>query len=219
MLNPADNAYIKTKELKLGRATLNPPFKECVERLRAVFPRVSILNAVHETIPPDNIPRLTVVVEYEREQRTFIGGDFVYDKDKQSRAKEEFKGALTDAAVAGFDTDRLFVIFSDFEGVARLDAAEKIKKAETEKLLKRLKIPSLWTIETIFDRVDFLFLTDDDERRAPEELKERLKREYSALVSQYDEFGYLAERPLYFYFSSKETFERDYQSNWFYYFR
>lgn len=219
MLAPTDQAYIATKKIRLYRASIPSPFRECVARLREAFPGVSILNAVYDLVPPHDIPRLTVVVELEREQRDFIGPDFLYDSNKQTRASKAFEAALSETGATGYETNGLFVIFSDFGRVARYEAAEKVGKADRDSLVKRLQVPSLWTIETILDRVDFMFFTDAQADDAPEELKSRLRLEYSALLARHDEFVYFAERPLHYYFSSKETFDRDYQSSLFYYYR
>jgi len=218
MLSPTDASYIATKKIKLGKAPLKSPFRECVERLRAEFPGVSILNAFHERIPPHNIPRLTVVVEYEEEQRRFFDDVGDYDKEKQERAAAIFREALKAARNDLYGTRELFVIFSDFEGVARIEANARVKEIEIERLRRRMGPDSIWAINRILDRVDFLFYTDAELNGPTSGLKRRLAEAYDALVAPHDEFGYLARRPITPVFSSKETFDRDYASSWFHYY-
>lgn len=219
MLSPSDPVYVATRKIRLGAAKLKPPFKDCVDRLRAAFPGVSILNAFHERIPPDNIPRLTVVVEYDREQQQFLDDIGNYDKEKQEKAAAIFREALKSARNDLFDTKNLLVIFSDFEGVARIEANAKVKEIEMERLRRRMGPDSIWAIKRILDRVDFLFYRDAELSGPTDGLKKRLAGAYAALVAPHDEFGYLAKRPITAVFSSKETFDRDYNSSWFYYYR
>ena len=219
MLSPTDAAYVATKKIKLGKAPLKSPFRECVEKLRAAFPDVSILNAHHERIPPHDIPRLTVVVEYEEEQQRFIDDAGMYDKAKQEKAAAIFRDALKAARNDLFDVNGLFVIFSDFEGVARIEANEKVREIEMERLRRRAGPDRIWAIQRFSDRVDFLFYRDADMGGRSDALKRRLEKAYHALVAPHDEFGYLEKRPIKAVFSSKETFDRDYNSNWFYYYR
>jgi len=218
MLSPSDPAYIATKKIRLGKAPLKPPFKECVENLRAAFPGVSILNAFHERIPPDNIPRLTIVVEYGEEQQRFLDDIGNYDREKQEKAAAIFRDALKAARNNLFETKNLFVIFSDFEGVARIEANEKVKEIEMERLRRKFGPDSIWAIKRILDRVDFLFYRDAELDGPTDGLKKRLADAYAALVAPHDEFGYLARRPITPVFSSKETFDRDYGSSWFNYY-
>lgn len=219
MLSPDDPAYVATKKIRLGKARLKPPFSECVERLRTAFPGVSILNAYHELVPPDRTPRLTVVVEYEEEQQLFFDDVGNYDKSKQTKAAGIFRDALNAARTDLFDTRNLFVIFSDFEGVARIEANEKVREIEMERLRRKMGPDSIWTIRRILDRVDFLFYRDAELNGPTGGLKNRLAEAYNALVAPHDEFGYLAKRPITPVFSSKETLDRDYNGNWLHYYR
>ena len=219
MLSPTDAAYVATKKIKLGAAKLKSPFKECVARLRDAFPGVSILNAWHDVVPPDRLPRLTVVVEYDHEQQFFIDDQGNYDRAKREKAAEIFRDVLKEQRNDLFDADDLFVIFSDFEGVARMEANAKVKEIEMERLRRRMGPDRIWAIERILDRVDFLFYTDTELNGPIDGFKKRLAEGYAALVAPHDEFGYLAKRPVTPVFSSKETFDRDYRSSWFNYYR
>src|SRR3990167_6903966 len=219
MLSPTDAAYVATKKIRLGKAALKSPFKECVEALRAAFPGVSIFNAHYERIAPHDIPRLTVVVDYDEEQQKFFGGRGGYDKAKQAMAAEIFRDAVKAARNDLYDTRDLFVIFSDFEGVARIEANAKVKEIEIERLRRRLAADQIWAVHSFLHRVDFLFHTDAELNGPTDGLKNRLAEGYAALIAPHDEFGYLANRPIAAYFSSKETFDRDYNSSWFNYYR
>lgn len=218
MLSPSDPAYVATKKIRLGKAALKSPFNECVERLRDSFPGVSILNAHYERIPPDRIPRLTVVVEYEEEQQLFFDDIGNYDKAKQEKAAAIFRDALKAARNDLFDTKGLFVIFSDFEGVARIEANGKIKEIELERLRRRLGPDRLWAVHRMLGGVDVFFYTDSDLQGPVDGFKKRFTEAYAALIAQHDEFGYLKRRPIEPVFSSKETFDRDYGSSWYNYY-
>lgn len=218
MLSPTDAAYVATRKIKLGKAPLKTPFKECVAGLRAAFPGVSILNAHYERIPPDGMPRLTVVVEHEAEQELFFDETAMYDKAKQGMAAAIFRDALKAARNDLFDTEGLFVIFSDFEGVARIEANGKIKEIELERLRRKLGPDRIWAIHPMLGGVDVFFYADGDLDGPIDGFKKRFTEAYAALIAPHDEFDYLKQRPITPVFSSKETFDRDYHSSWYNYY-
>lgn len=214
MLSPSDARYVATKKIKLGAAKLKSPFKECVAGLREAFPGVSILNAWHDDVPPQRIPRLTVVVEYDHERRAFIDDQGNYDRTKQEKAAAIFREALKAAPDLHLDAKGLFAIFNDFESVARVEAHEKLKEVELEGLRRRLGRDRVWTICRMFDSVDVFFHVDSGLTELTDRFRQRVAEEYAALLAPHDEFGYFAKRPISIVFSSKETFDRDYQSSW-----
>lgn len=80
--------------------------------------------------------------------------------------------------------------------------------------------PTLWTIKPIFESATFLLYTDDQLKMIEgSNFRRQCIEAYSRELIQHDEFGYFSEKPIHTWFSSKETFERDYEGNWFYFFR
>ena len=50
-------------------------------------------------------------------------------------------------------------------------------------------------------------------------LRSAYDQEYTQLVQPHDEFGYLRKRGVSVSFDSKENFDTNYQSNWYYYYK
>lgn len=50
-------------------------------------------------------------------------------------------------------------------------------------------------------------------------LKQKLKEVYFKLLQQYDEFGYYTLEECGLYFDSKENFDKNFESNWYYYYK
>jgi len=87
-------------------------------------------------------------------------------------------------------------------------------------LKAKLANPDLWEISRCFDSVTFFFYTDAQVKRYEAEgFREKYSREYSLLIEPYDEFGYLRKRGVSASFDSKENFDTNYQSNWYYYYK
>jgi len=51
------------------------------------------------------------------------------------------------------------------------------------------------------------------------DIKEAWAKNYFQLLKQYDEFGYFKEDDFFIYLNSKENFDTNYESNWYYYYK
>jgi hypothetical protein len=216
---PSDQDYQQTKRLKKNGIPLESPFRELAAWVSADY-GVHVLNVVYDTIQPDHRPRLSVVLESHEDAQKFRVPPGNFNEEDQKRVSERFEIILSRQSDLRFKIERLLVIFVAFEPVARIEANECVTKKEIHRLKARLANEDLWEISTCFDQVTFFFYTDAQVKRYEASgLRDLYSKEYSCLVRPYDEFGYLQKRGISVNFDSKQNFDTNYKSNWFYYYR
>ncbi|HSF66558.1 MAG TPA: hypothetical protein VLA67_03910 [Nitrospiraceae bacterium] len=219
MILPSDDNYQETKRLKRSGAPLKSPFKEIAEWIAAEY-RVRILNVVYDTVTYDR-PRLIVILETQKDALKLqdgASGDF--NKIDQRRVHERFETILAEQDDHRFNVEGLFVIFAAFEPVARMEANESVTKEELDRLKLKLNNKDLWEISRLFESVTFFFYTDAQVRKYEAAgLRDLYADEYARLLQAYDEFGYFQKRGVSANFDSKENFDTNYQSNWYYYYK
>ncbi|HEY7673995.1 MAG TPA: hypothetical protein VH867_02110 [Burkholderiales bacterium] len=219
MITPSDVIYQQTKRLKRSGAPLDSPFKEIAEWIAAEY-RVRVLNVVFDAATYDR-PRLIVIADTQGDALKFQNsslGD--YDKIVQKRVQERFETILAEQDDHRFNIDGLFVVFAAFERVARIEANESVTKNDMDQLKAKLNNNDLWGISRLFDTVTFFFYTDAQVKHYEAAgLRDAYAGEYARLVQPHDEFGYLRRRGVLAYFDSKENFDTNYESNWYYYYK
>ncbi len=219
MIMPSDKDYRETKRLKKSGRPLPSPYRELADWIASAY-GVQVLNIRYETVIPDSRPRLNVILEWERDQKKFTDRRGNFDQGKENQIREQFERLLVEQRVREIETERLFVIFSAFERVARIEANEKVTEADLDRLKRALANPDLWHISRLFDSATFFFYTiAQAEGYEVKGLRTPYAEEYLRLVKPHDEFGYVARTGILVTFDSKENFDTNYQSNWFYYYR
>lgn len=220
MITPSDDDYQQTKQIKKSGRTLESPLKELADWFEATY-EVPVLNVFYDTVVPDDRPRLNIVFDKESDALKFRNGPLGnFNKIDQKRVSEQFSSILEQRGRHNIKTKDLFVIFTAFEPIARVEANESVSEKEIDALKKGLGNEDLWKISRLFDSVTFMFYTDDQAKEASQQgLLEKYLHEYSKLVAKYDEFGYHEHRPVSASFDSKENFDTNFQSNWYYYYK
>lgn len=220
VITPTDEDYQQTKRIKRTGVSLGSPFKELAEWIGANYD-VQVLNILYDIVDPGNRPRLSVILETEEDALKFRGGTFGnFHQIDQKRVRERFETILSEQRGHRFNVEWLFVIFVAFEPVARMEANESVTEEEIRRLKARLANKDLWEISRCFDSVTFFFYKDAQVKQYEAAgLKNTYAQEYSRLVEPYDEFGYLKKRGVSVGFDSKENFDTNFQSNWYYYYK
>lgn len=220
MITPLDEDYQQTKRLQKSGAPLESPFKELAGWIAAEY-GVRVLNAVYDTVDPNDRPRLSVILETQEDAMKFQHGAFGdFNKIDQKRVQGHFETILNKQGNHRFNVEGLFVIFSAFERVARIEANESVTENELKQLKVKLNNKDLWEISRLFDVVTFFFYTDAQVKHYEAAgLREAYAREYARVVQPHDEFGYLRRRGVLACFDSKENFDTNYESNWYYYYK
>jgi len=104
MIMPSDIDYKATKQIMLGRATMNPDFRELSDFINRTFD-VKTINIIYDVIDKANRPRLNICFEFEREKQSFNEkkGYFIFDREKQKIIADKFNIYLD--SKANFDNN------------------------------------------------------------------------------------------------------------------
>jgi len=237
MIVPSDKDYIETKLIKRGLTKLKPDFAHLAEWIENQY-SIEVLNVYYDiTTGPHNrpFPRLNIIFENEKDELNFRNGFLGnFDSDKQQLIAGKFEELVNkrnpaNARLSNFlgrtegstyDTKGLLVILDSFEPVARDEANESIPKAEIEELKTELHAPEIWEISRFGSRTTVFYYTDRQAESAKgSALFARLTTRYYQLLKNYDEFEYFDEDSFTLDIDSKENFEKNFESSWFYYYR
>lgn len=197
---------------------------------------VATVNIIHDYID-DHVkgnkrPRLHIIFEFEKDEQKFNGKEYYsYDAKKQSRIAAEFKKLVDDNTESErldfFKNqnsksvwENLWVIYSSFEPIAKIEANEQIAESQIEQLKSKIGNSELWEVSRAFSGVTFFLHTDEQLKKyenSPEQ--KHWKELYLEILKEYDEFGYFNNKNFNIYLDSKENFDDNYESNWFYYYK
>ena len=86
MIMPSDKEYKATKQIMLGKATINFDFRQLADFIDQTF-GVKTINIIYDTFGKEKQPRLNICFEFEREKQSFNDdkGNFNFDNKKQNR--------------------------------------------------------------------------------------------------------------------------------------
>lgn len=217
MIDPDDEEYRETKLIKHGKRTLASPFRDLAAWVEATYPGVVVLNVRCDRVEGGDLHRLSVIVERPAHELVFREGAN-YRASDQARVIAKFRELLFAQRQRSHHLQKLFTIFPAFEEVARIEANWSVTDADILHLEASLDQHSLWKIWPSFDEVTFFFHTDSQlSQSALSGARAQCEEGYRRLTASYDEFGYLAERPITVNFDSKENLDQNYEGNLFLY--
>ena len=215
MIRPSDKSYQDTKKIMLGKEEMNPDFKPLADFIDHKF-NVKVINIIYDTIESGH-PRLEICFEFEHESDSFNINRKRYtafDEKKQQMIAEKFV-QLTDNKK--YNTKDILIIYSAFQPVAMIEAAEKIS---LEKFQKQLDNRDIWTISRLFMGVTIFLYTDEQLKYYESSpIKKEWADRYFDLLKTHDRFGYFHREKFDIYLDSKENFDNNYNSNWMYYYK
>lgn len=220
MIVPSDPDYAETKLVKHGERVLTPLFKELADWIAAAYPGTVVLNIYYDKVASTAkllLPRLNVIFERQDEKKLFCADHGNFDPLKQAAIAAKFKELIRVRREQSFDTNRLLVIFSAFEPVARLEAIGRVQPDQLAQLQNKMNNPAIWQIRGDFGGISVFFYTDAQLKDLQDSLRAECSDAYAEIIKVHDEFGYFQRNPAHVTFESKENFEKTYQGNWFYY--
>jgi hypothetical protein len=217
MIISSDKEYIDTKRFKRGEVKLEKPYSDLASWIEEKYD-VNVLNVIYDIALPVRRPRLQVCVESQDDCDSFRSADdFNFDDTKQKQIIDQF-AHLVRMPSHSIDIEKLFVVFSAFEPIAREEANGKIDESEIESLKSSLGNKELWKIRRSFGGVTFFFYTVNQANTAKKsDLLKTYSSAYFELIKKYDEFNYLTSDNFYVSFDSKENFDKNYKGSWFAY--
>ena len=237
MITKVDKGYKLTKLIKQGKATIDDDFVELRDWIYKTY-NVRPINIIYDLISGYKgklSPRLEIVFEFSKERNVFIKEDINYDQVKQEAINQQFKKILISKGFTleknvwnmlggrvftKYDTNNLFIAFSSFAPVAREEANGSIQTSDIKRLKDEINRTDLWEIATDFQSATVFFYTDSQAKdNEANGLKKNITKRYFDLLKQYDEFDYYKEDEFSIAFDSKENFDTNYESNWYYYYK
>lgn len=238
MILPSDPEYREAREYKEGRRQMVAPFlqlaKWIAEEFDVPMPLQVRLDEPNRKRALDR-PRLDVVFDRKVQASQFDDPElFGFDEAKQERIGTKFLELAHEIGpqspllrILPFrnktplrvsELEDLYVIFSDFETVARVEANAAVSSSDIERLERELRPAGLWKVHRQFEGVVFMFETDAQVAACANNGNgEKCRALYSSLLAPHDRYGYFSQTPIIARFDSKEAFERDYRGNWFFY--
>ena len=220
MITPSDKTYKKTKQIMLGQGKMNIDFKPLADFIDTKF-NVRVINIIYEHIDSKGNPKLDIHFEFEYEKRSFaIKPNEVCSSfnGKKKRIIAEKFGQLAD--IQKYQTKDVWVTFSAFEPIAKIEANESVSREELDKLQKRLDNKDIWTISRFFSGVTFFLHTNEQLKRYENSpLKKEWADKYFEILNVYDKFGYFKRDTFEIYLDSKENFDKNYNGSWWYYYK
>jgi hypothetical protein len=231
MVVPSDKAYIETKQIMLGKAKMNSDFVELANFIDKTF-NVKTINIIYDIINKGKQPRLNICFEFEHEEQIFRDKYRSFYTEKQKVIVEKFNDILKEKKITEkklffvkskynkYKTNKLLVIFSAFEPIAKISAIDNIPQDKIDQLKNDIGNSDLWEISKCFSRVTFFFYTDQQVKQY--EGSDTIKQWFSKffdILEEYNEFKYFNREEFKIYLDSKENFDNNYQSSWFWYYR
>lgn len=231
---PTDKEYKETKKIMLNKAKMNPDFVELANYIDKTF-SVKTINIIYDTFDREKRPRLNICFEFEREKQSFYDNIGNFNSKKQQVIADKFKKSLKEQKIirekrffdflikpknVKYKTDNVWVFFSAFEPIAKIEANESVPQNKIIQLKKELDNEELWEISRAFSGITFFLYTDEQLKRFEKsETRKIWASKYYDILQAYDEFGYFERNNFNIYLDSKENFDNNYDSNWFYYYK
>lgn len=235
MIMPSDKEYTQTKRVILGIDEMKSEFVPLAEWIDKTYD-VKTINIIYDTID-NKTPRIQICFEFEKEKNKFLThGISYFDKPKQKAIGQKFSETIKQQGLsrsnssilnilglnknAIYLTDNVFVIYGAFEPVAKLEATYKITQKQREEFIKSFGNKDIWTISIGFTLPTFFMFTDEKvkEYNKPE-IKSIWEDKYYDFIKPFDEFNYFKRNDIQVFIDSKENFDNNYESNWYYYYK
>ena len=233
---PDDPGFAEALSARRGEQELDPSLRLFADRFTQTF-GVAPLTVTMDSIPQPGsrrlIPQLDILLERSldlRQFRTSPSGNF--DSAKQSLTATLFAASMSHRQLPKrFGLPRwqgrtdwardVFVYFSEFERTAKSAAHEAVSGKELDGFVAALGLgDSFWCTQRLSKEPTVFVNTDAQasQLRNPD-IQRRWGDLYYPLVKRHDEFGYLERAEIFVPVDSRETFDRDFSSNWYYYFK
>lgn len=218
MINFYENDYKSTKKIKLGKDTLNADFAQFADFIYSKY-KTKLLNILFEKLKNSNRYRLSLIVEYRTELINFYRKDYYALSNRIEKAiiAEFRKQIIAQKLEHKYPVDDFFVYVTAFEPVAKDEVTSKIILKEYKKLINNSEI---WEIQNWFSSVIIFLFTDKQVKKyRNSEAKKVWEEEYLKILQPHDTFGYFPSEKFEIHIDSKENFDKNYQSNWYYYYK
>ena len=184
---------------------------------------ISVVLLKYSTInigPQAGRPSLNVIVETDRDYDA-IHKDWLTLKPSVNAAiSKQFALMIAETDSSSYSADAVHITTDNFsEEAMRISTAEFLE-AELESTVDRFAEQGLWTLTAMSREIVAFFFSDNQKDAAKQNgCFELLTDHCFERIAQYDPFRYF-KRPCFpIRMDSKENFDKNYQGNWYYYFK
>lgn len=214
----------------LGKSSMKAEFQPLADWMGTAYDAHPV-NIMYDIVEGKR-PRLQICFEFQQEVSIFTDNNTaLYDRIKQSAIADKFEETLREQGLVQkkgildflkssicpkYLTDDLWVTFSAFEPIAMNEANESIPPDEISALQNEM----IWKIVRSARYVTFFLYTDEQvKENESSAARTEWTNKYFDLLDKYNEFGYFKRAFFSVFLDSKENFDKNYQSNWYYYFK
>lgn len=225
MYNSTDKSYKRARAIKKGEFKLAPIHQEFVDRASKLLSinvldfeletkethkgyKQQVVGLIIDRIEDSERLRNNVSIQQVIAQR-FIA--YMSSTSEKERSSDTLKKDVWPLTINPYP--EILVFFYPLERVEKSLAEIKIK----DEWVKTLEtFPEFWTLSQ-----DVIFLQTDEQLQNCKAigLEDKLINAYLQLIKKHDEFGYLGAHSVSLRFDSKESFDRNYNGNWYYYWK
>jgi hypothetical protein len=236
MFFPTDKFYKETKEILKGNQRLPDIYKDLIDWIQKNLD-ARIINIKYDKIENSNTPRLKLVTWSQSDYIKFQRQDqFAYNEEFQQMIASEFKRLVKIYDLGptrlknlfkksknenqGFNTDDLWICYTDFSNVAKTEAMNMIPTEQTKNFKSKYIRDYIWDIHpNIYEIIIFYYTEQQIIDHKNVNLFESIKNEYYSMIKPYDEYGFYTKDSLKIRTDSKENFDNNFESSWFYYYK
>ena len=232
MVTSSDKEYKLAKLIKQKKIEINSDFAQFAKWISEKY-EVNVLNITHEIMNHDNKIRIGIAVETENDEVKFKESDerwANYNEDIQNEIAKKYLDTcktlkiLNGKNILGITKKRkpelknIFVSASAFEPLAKEETNSFIPELKIKELLNELKNKYVWTLSRCFGSATlFVFKDEQKAEIVKSAFFKELENKYFELLKEYDEFDYWKRNELKIEIDSKQNFDENYESSWFYY--
>jgi hypothetical protein len=233
LVDSSDIEYKKTKLIKQGKKRISEKFENLAKWISEKY-NVNVLDIQEEFMVHKSKVRIAVHLETHQEEMKFKDGDdrwSNFDTTKQNEIAEKYiqngnalkipaNGILGKVVKRNPEVNEVFVSFSAFEPIAREEVNGLIPENKIEKLYKELGIPEIWIISRCFGSTTLFVFKEEQKNKIKNSAEFKLiEDKYFELLKEYDEFNYWKRENFGIRIDSKQNFDDNYESNWYYYYK
>ena len=225
MITPSDTDYKETKAVLSGELKVDESIKKLTNWIEAQF-QIKVLHVVKDYLDTLNKPRLNVVLEEYTNVDSFRDKSFNYDSQKQSLISskfEEINGGIKNSFINSLfkkKTDKYFVCFSAYNPIAKSDIVGQIPSEQLAEFKKRNTKECVWQInDSGTGMIVFVYKDSEIDEFKKSGKIEELKKEFFEMVKPVDKENYFTIDNIAVGVDSKQNFDENYESNWYYYYK
>jgi hypothetical protein len=234
MVHYTDEEYIDTELILAGKKEMNPKLQVLAKWISDEFD-IEVIHLIVDYLKHLKRERLQIITKSSQESNCFKDnkkelGNF--DPVKQELVAKKYLEIVKGKSIgktsllsilkkdAYPNSKELFVCSSAFNPIAREATISKLDKKELDSFKKDINIPELWEIQTSYGGLHIFLFTDEQiENFKDTELFNQVKSKFFEVVKKHDKYNLFDSNSFGIYIDSKENFDNNYESSWFYYYK